>query len=191
MPLTLFSRARTESTAPEYQPEPRPETGETWKPEGVLVSQRFLGLAGAVTLVYTADAGVNGTCYAVACLGCMFRTRSQDRDTCIYSEEKGGRIANAHAAECRALPRELPPRPDDDTAREIVRRRLNSERRAGYDTTVYLTAFHLDRLALQRSTEWIEEQLQRIADEQPELLTAKPRTYGTGTEFTILRFPKG
>lgn len=189
MALTLFSRTRT-APEPEYTPQPWPEIGETWKPEGVSVSQRFLGLAGAVVLVYTADAGVNGTYYAVACLGCSFITRTKNRDDYIPSERAGGEIANAHAAQCRALPRDLPTRPDDDAAREIVRRRLNSERRSDYDETVYLTSFHLDRLALQRSTEWIEEELQRLADEQPEFLTAKPRTYGTGTEFTILRFPK-
>lgn len=189
MALTLFSRTRT-APEPEYTPEPWPEIGETWKPEGVIVSQRFLGLAGAVVLVYTADAGVNGTYYAVACLGCSFITRTRNRDDYIPTERAGGEIANAHAAECRALPRDLPPRPDDATARETVGRRLHHERRSDYDATVYLTAFHLDRLALQRSTAWIEEELQRLADEKPEILTATPRTYGTGTEFTILRFPK-
>ncbi|MFG3499331.1 hypothetical protein [Streptomyces sp. NPDC047928] len=57
-------------------------------------------------------------------------------------------------------------------------------------STATLTAFHLDRLTIQRSTEWIEGELQRVADAQLEFLTAKPRTYSTGTEFTILRFPK-
>ncbi|MEU7473952.1 hypothetical protein AB0A94_36565 [Streptomyces sp. NPDC044984] len=190
MALTLFSRIRT-APEPEHIPQPWPEIGEIWKPEGVIVTQRFLGLAGAVLLVYTADAGVNGTYYAVACLGCSYSTRSKtDRDNYIASEHAGGEIANAHAAQCRALPQDLPIRPDDDIAREIVLRRLNLERRSDYDTTVYLTAFHLDRLALQRSTEWIEEELQRLADEQPEFLTAKPRTYGTSTEFTILRRPQ-
>ncbi|MBB1252558.1 hypothetical protein H3146_04100 [Streptomyces sp. OF3] len=190
MALTLFSRTRT-ATEPEHTPQPRPETGETWQPEGVHVTQRFLGLAGAVVLVYTADAGANGTYYAVACLGCSYRTRSKtDRDHYIASEQAGGEIANAHAAQCRALPRDLPARPDDDTARELVLRRLNWERRSDYDATVYLTAFHLDRLALQRSTQWIEEELQRLADEEPELLTAKRRRYGTGTEFTIVRSPQ-
>ncbi|MFJ2170362.1 hypothetical protein [Streptomyces griseofuscus] len=189
MAPTLF-RTRT-APEPEYTPEPWPEIGETWKPEGVIVTQRFLGLAGAVVLVYTADAGVNGTHYAVACLGCTFHTRSRKAgDRFISSETDAGEIANRHAAQCRALPRDLPTRPNDDAAREIVRRRLNSERRSDYDVTVYLTDFHLDRLALQRSTAWIEEELQRLADEQPEILTAKPRTYGTGTEFTILRLPK-
>ncbi|WP_329156375.1 hypothetical protein OIU91_42975 (plasmid) [Streptomyces sp. NBC_01456] len=188
MALTLF-RPRTPA-APEFTPEPWPEIGETWKPEGVIVTQRFLGLAGAVVLVYTADAGVNGTYYAVTCLGCSYRTRSKADTNYISSEQAGGEIANTHAAQCRALPRDLPSRPDDGTAREIVRRRLHAERRSDYDVTVYLTSFHLDRLALQRSTEWIEEELQRLADTQPEILTAKPRTYGTGTEFTILRFPK-
>jgi hypothetical protein len=189
MALTLFSRTRT-ATEPEYTPEPWPEIGETWKPEGVIVSQRFLGLAGAVVLVYTAEAGVNGVYYAVACLGCTYLTRSKGGDHYISSEQTAGEIANAHAAQCRALPRDLPPRPDDATAREIVGRRLHRERRSDHDVTVGLTAFHLDRLALQRSTAWIEEELQRLADEKPEILTAKPRTYGTGTEFTILRYPK-
>ncbi|MEU1123291.1 hypothetical protein ABZ371_06825 [Streptomyces sp. NPDC005899] len=71
-----------------------------------------------------------------------------------------------------------------------MRRRLHSERRSDFDVTVYLTSFHLDRLALQRSTEWIEEEPQSLADDQPEILTAKPRTCGTGTEFTILRFSR-
>ncbi|MEE6269158.1 hypothetical protein V2E29_26420 [Streptomyces diastatochromogenes] len=180
----LFSR--TAPADPQLVPEPGPET---WTPEGVIVSQRFLGLAGAVTLVYTADAGVSGTYYAVACLGCTYLTRSSGSDNYISSQQAGGQIANNHAAQCRALPRALPPRPDDDIARDIVWRRLRSNRRSDYDVTVHLTDFHLDRLALQRPTAWIEEELQRLADTQPETLTAKPRTYGTGTEFTILRYP--
>ncbi|MFK8905888.1 hypothetical protein [Streptomyces sp. YS-3] len=188
MALSLFSRTHTE---PEHTPQPWPEIGETWKPEGVIVTQRFLGLAGAVVLVYTADAGVNGTYYAVTCPGCSYRTRSKtDHDNYIVSEHVGGEIANAHAAQCRALPRDLAGCPGDDTAREIVLGRLNAERRSDYDATVYLTSFHLDPLALQCSIDWIEEELQRLADKQPEFLTAKPRTYSTGTEFTILRRPQ-
>ncbi|MFI2031900.1 hypothetical protein [Streptomyces buecherae] len=189
MALTLFSRTRN-TPEPKHTPQPQPERGETWKPEGVIVTQRFIGLAGAIVLVYTADAGVNGTTYAVACLGCPFRTRTNNRDYSISTEQAGAEIANAHAAQCRALPRDLPARPDDDTAREIVRRRLNAERQSDYDTLVYLTSFHLDRLALQRSTEWIEEEMQRLADEQPDSLTAQPRSYAPGTEFTILRRPQ-
>ncbi|MFI9080951.1 hypothetical protein ACIGW8_31535 [Streptomyces sioyaensis] len=185
--MTPFPFSRTAPTEPEFAPEPWPET---WTPEGVTISQRFLGLTGAVTLVYTADAGVNGTYYAIACLGCTFLTRSKGSDNYISTEQAAGEIANSHAAQCRALPRALPARPDDDTAREIVRRRLHHNRRSDRDVTVHLTDFHLDRIALQRTTAWIEKELQRLADEQPEILTAKPRTYGTGTEFTILPFPK-
>ncbi|MFJ6564199.1 hypothetical protein ACIQMV_30910 [Streptomyces sp. NPDC091412] len=131
MAFTLFSRAaETAATEPEHTPEPWPEFGETWKPEGVIVSQRFLGLAGTVVLVYTADAGVNGTHYAIACLGCTYLTRSKGGDHYISSEQTAGEIANTYAAQCHALPRDLPNRPDDDTAREIVWGHLHRERRS-------------------------------------------------------------
>ncbi|WP_405895206.1 hypothetical protein OG612_45185 (plasmid) [Streptomyces sp. NBC_01527] len=31
---------------------------------------------------------------------------------------------------------------------------------------------------------------ERLADEHPEILAAKPRSYGPGSEFTILRVPE-
>jgi len=113
MALTLFSRPRT-ATEPEHTPQPWPEIGETWKPEGVIVTQRFLGLAGAVVLVYTADAGVNGTYYAIACLGCSYRTRSKtDRDNYIASEGRSPTPTPPSAGRCpgtcRPAPTTTPP----------------------------------------------------------------------------------
>lgn len=54
MALTLFSRSRP---APVDQPvpEPWPETGETWTPDGVTVSERYYNLASSVVLVYAAE----------------------------------------------------------------------------------------------------------------------------------------
>lgn len=43
---------------------------------------------------------------------------------------------------------------------------------------------------LQRTTTWIETELRRLADEPPDVLTAKPRSYGTGYEFTLHAFPR-
>ncbi|MFF2927165.1 hypothetical protein ACFVTP_32975 [Streptomyces celluloflavus] len=186
----LFSRAAQAETAPpEFTSEPWPET---WTPEGVTVAQRYLGLAGAITLVYTADTGWHGDHYAVACLGCTYRTAREERRTYadLLTQEQAAEAANTHAGTCRALPRPLPERPDDETARDIVRSCLHAKRRAAEDFPVFLTDFHLERLALQRTTAWIETELQRLADEHPDVLTAKPRSYGTGTEFTLHPFPR-
>ncbi|MFB6881238.1 hypothetical protein ACFCY8_10430 [Streptomyces noursei] len=87
-----------------------------------------------------------------------------------------------------ALSRPLPARPDDATARALIRRILDRQRRSDHEITVDLNGFHQDRLALQRSTAWIEDELQRLADEQPDFLVTRPRSYGTGTEFTIMPF---
>ncbi|MEU6331506.1 hypothetical protein ABZ851_30145 [Streptomyces sp. NPDC047049] len=185
--MTLMPFSRTAPTDPQADParEARPET---WTPEGVTVSQRFLGLAGAIALVYTADAGVNGAYYAVTCLGCWFSIKSKGGPYNYFaSPREAGVVANEHAAQCRALNGPLPERPDDATARKFIRRILDRQRRSE-DVTVSLNEFHLDRLALQRSTAWIEDELQRLAAEQPDFLAAKPRSYGPGTEFTIVRF---
>ncbi|MGA4953742.1 hypothetical protein [Streptomyces lydicamycinicus] len=184
---TLFSRTAETPTTPEpTQPSP-----QTWTPEGVIVAQRYLGLAGAITLVYTADTGANGEYYAVACLGCTYRTARDEKSTYkdLLSQQLAGHLANEHSGNCRALPRPLPERPDDEAARDIVRRRLHAKRRST-DDVVFLTDFHLERLALQRTTTWIETELQLLADEHPDVLTAKPRAYGTGYEFTLHPFPR-
>ncbi|WP_331729658.1 hypothetical protein [Streptomyces platensis] len=184
---TLFSR--TAQAELETTPEPWPET---WTPEGVIVAQRYLGLAGAITLVYTADAGVNGEYYAVACLGCTYRTARDGKSTYrdLLSEQLAGHFANEHSGSCRALPRPLPERPDDESARDIVRRCLHSKRSGTDDSLVFLTDFHLERLALQRTTTWIETELHRLADDHPDVLTAQPRSYGPGYEFTLHAFPR-
>jgi hypothetical protein len=79
--LTLFSRRPAPVEPPVIEPEPWPEIGETWKPEGVNIVQRYYNQAHTVVLVYTADDGKAGTYYAVACLGCHFASAQDGRRT--------------------------------------------------------------------------------------------------------------
>ncbi|MFF8646512.1 hypothetical protein [Streptomyces sp. NPDC015345] len=110
MALTLFARRPEPVEAP--APEPWPETGETWKPEGVTIAQRYYNQAHAVVLVYTTDDGPSGTYYSVACLGCHYATRENGKRTYStrYSLADAATVANEHATTCRALPRDIPAR---------------------------------------------------------------------------------
>ncbi|MFJ9412458.1 hypothetical protein [Streptomyces sp. NPDC101393] len=185
---TLFSRtSETPTTSESSQPTP-----ETWTPEGVTVAQRYLGLAGAVVLVYTTDSSWSGEYYAVACLGCTYITaRHKDRPGSDFlTQQRAAELANIHAGTCRALRRPLPDRPDDATARDIIRRHLHNARRSVNDRPLLLSDLHPQRLVLQRTTSWIETELLAVADEHPDVLTAKPRAYGTGYEFTLHPFPR-
>ncbi|MCL7496065.1 hypothetical protein M8I34_32370 [Streptomyces sp. MCA2] len=186
--LTLFSRTTAQAEL-ETTPEPWPET---WAPEGVIVAQRYLGLAGAVVLVYTTASSWSGQYYAVACLGCTYVTaRHKDRPGSDFlTQQRAAELANTHAGTCRALPRPLPDRPDDETARDIIRRHLHNARRSADDIPLLLTDFHPQRLVLQRTTSWIETELLAAADEHPDVLTAKPHTYGPGHTFTLHPFPR-
>ncbi|MER5995853.1 hypothetical protein [Streptomyces viridosporus] len=116
MAFTLFSRTRARSTLepPAVEPEPWPETGETWTPEGVTVVERYTNQTGAVVFVFSTDD--QSYHHVVACLGCHY-AQSTDPDK-RYSSGltlmDAGRIANAHATSRRALPRDIPARPDDE-----------------------------------------------------------------------------
>ncbi|EHM31509.1 MULTISPECIES: hypothetical protein [Streptomyces] len=78
--IDLFTRRPAAPAAPAEDPVPRvwPEIGETWKPEGLPVAERYYNQAHAVVLV--ASTG-RTPYYLVACLGCHFlstRTKSHD-----------------------------------------------------------------------------------------------------------------
>ncbi|MEU3341846.1 hypothetical protein [Streptomyces sp. NPDC006668] len=189
MALTLFSRSRP---APVKQPtpEPWPEIGETWTPEGVTVSERYYNLAHAVVLVYKAEGA--DTAHAVACLGCHFHVTKDKQRTYStrYTLREAGEVANEHAAACRALPRTLPTRPNDDGARELLHQWVRDLRR-GEDFYLRIHHFDLGRLFLQRTNAWITTELQHLADSQPDLLRIQRTTYGDGKQYLILPQPKG
>jgi hypothetical protein len=189
MALSLFSRTRL-AEPPAVEPEPWPETGETWTPEGVTVIERYANQVGAVVLVFSADE----SCYyhVVACLGCHY-LESSDPDKRYSSGltlTDAGRFANAHATSCRALPRGIPARPDDDTARELLRKWVRGMHRRDVDVHLSFRGFDLDRLSLQRTNAWIETELQRLADDEPTILCAKRSEYGGRLEFIVLRQPR-
>ncbi|MFJ3213822.1 hypothetical protein [Streptomyces flaveolus] len=187
MALTLFSRPRPAVAPPAADPEPWPEIGETWTPEGVTVVERYANQAGAVVLVFSTDD--QSYHHVVACLGCHY-SESTDPDKTYTSGltlTEAGRFANTHATSCRALPRDIPARPDDDAAREQIRKWVASWRRRDEDLQIYLRFFNHGRLVLQRTDDWIETALQQLADEEPDLLLAKPSEYSGRMEFYALR----
>ncbi|MFJ4329108.1 hypothetical protein ACIP3A_39195 [Streptomyces tricolor] len=172
MAITLFFR-RPEPSA--VQPEPWPEIGETWKPEGVNIVQRYYNQAHAVVLVYTA---AQSDRHNVACLGCHFTKASNKfgtRSWLILSEAAGA--ANEHATSCRALPREIPARPDDGTVRERLRTWVSNYRNRGADEQLWIETLDPIRLTLQRTDEWIEAALQQLAVDQPEALRTERCEY--------------
>lgn len=181
MALTLFSR-RPEP--PVVEPEPWPKTGETWKPEGVNIVQRYYNQAHAVVLVCTADDGKTGTYYSVACLGCHFASAEDRKRTYNrrYSLADAAKVANEHATTCRALPRDLPARPDDDTAREQLHAWVRRARRNTEDVQLWLSDLDLLRLTLQRTNDWIVGVLQQLAVDQPDALRIERSQY-TGHAF--------
>ncbi|MEW2078785.1 hypothetical protein AB0941_35195 [Streptomyces sp. NPDC013433] len=189
MAFTLFSRTRPTFEPPAVEPEPWPETGETWTPEGVTVVERYATQVGAVVLVFSTDD--QSYHHVIACLGCHY-TQSTDPDK-RYSGgltlTDAGRIANAHATSCRALPRDIPARPDDDAAREQLRTWVRGMHRRDEDVRLYLRDFNLDRLILQRTNAWIETELQRLADDEPTVLRAGRSEYSGYPEFLVLRQP--
>ncbi|MEW2623645.1 hypothetical protein [Streptomyces sp. NPDC048106] len=187
MSLTLFARR----PAPELPaPEPWPEIGETWKPEGVTVVERYANQAGAVVLVFSPDD--QSYQHVVACLGCHY-SQTTDPDKTYssgFTLTEAGRFANTHAASCRALPRDIPARPDDAAAREQLRKWVASWRRRDRDEEIYLRFFNHGRLVLQRSNEWITSELQRLADAQPDLVRAEPSSYSDRIDYYVRQLPK-
>ncbi|MEV7082422.1 hypothetical protein AB0N88_28420 [Streptomyces sp. NPDC093516] len=185
MALTLFSR-RPEPPAAE--PKPWPEIGETWTPEGVTVVERYTNQAGAVVLVYTA---AQPNWYNIACLGCHFTKASNKfgtRSWLILQEAAG--TANEHATHCRALPREIPARPDDDTARERLHQWLSDRRNRTRDQQIVIESMDSFRLHLQRTDDWIAAALQQLAVDQPEVLRIERSQYSDHVSYYARRLPQ-
>ncbi|MFI0742706.1 hypothetical protein ACH4PU_32190 [Streptomyces sp. NPDC021100] len=188
MALTLFSRTRT---APEHTPQSWPEIGETWKPEGVTIVERYYNLAHAVVLVYSTDS--DGYYHSIACLGCHYLvTRDNNRNRTYADRLKlsdAAELANAHASTCRALPRKIPARPDEDAARHLFREWVLGIPRRDEDRYLSLADFDSGRLELQRSNEWMYAELDALAAERGDVLSAKPSEYSPSIEYKILRSP--
>jgi hypothetical protein len=185
----LFTRTRpmpVEPSAPDPDSELWPES---WMPEGVTVSERYHNLALAVVLVYTTDA--SGSACAVSCLGCHFQSNKDNRSTYSspYSLDNASKVANEHASTCRALPRPLPDRPDDATARELLRTQVRGMRRREENVILFIHAFDLGRLRLQRTKEWIETELHLLADDDPGLLRTGHSEYSGRLDLLILHQP--
>ncbi|WP_329169426.1 hypothetical protein OG709_35810 (plasmid) [Streptomyces sp. NBC_01267] len=187
MALTLFVRRPEPVEAP--APELWPEIGETWKPEGISIVERYYNLGHAVVLVYSADR--DGYYHLVSCLGCHYlvtRDKSRTYNT-RYRLEDAARVANEHASICRALPRELPARPDDDTARRMLHTWVLGLPRRDEDFYLDLWDFDSGRLELQRTNKWMQNELVAFAAERGDVLSAKPSDYGSGINYTVLRQP--
>lgn len=193
MALTsLFTRRPAAPAAP-ADPVPRawPEIGETWKPEGLHVAERYYNQAHAVVLVASIGHDPYGTTYyLVACLGCHFlSTRTKYHDSHVhYTLTTAAGAANDHAATCRALPRELPARPDESEARRLLHSWVRAmPRRRGLQYTDFdLSDLDSGRLELQRTNEWIQTELEALAIEESGLLSVRPDE-NTGTvRFRIL-----
>ncbi|MEU6680924.1 hypothetical protein [Streptomyces sp. NPDC046925] len=191
MALTLFAR-RTEPVEPPA-PEAWPETGETWKPEGVTIAERYYNQASSVVLVYTTDdGGPFGTYYSVACLGCHYATRENGERSYStrYSLADAAKVANEHATTCRALPRDIPTRPDDDTVRERLHSWVRGARHKDKDVHLWLPYLDLIRLTLQRTNAWIEAELQQLAADQPDVLRTERSEYSDSVSYYARRLPE-
>lgn len=194
MAFTFFARTRpaVEPAEHEITPEPWPETGETWTPEGVTISQRYYTQAHAVVLVYTSDDDKIGHYYSVACLGCHFASRRDGTRTyhTPYSLAEAATVANEHATTCRALPRALPARPDDDTVREQLHTWVNDHRNRGESHQMWVSDLDLRRLTLQRTTAWIETVLQQLAADQPDILRIERSNHSGYVSYYARRTPE-
>ncbi|MEU8842677.1 hypothetical protein AB0D97_26680 [Streptomyces roseus] len=182
MAFTLFARRPEPVEAP--APEPWPEIGETWQPEGVTVVERYYNLGNAVVLVFR-SAGY----HVVACLGCHYEaTQFKAHYSTMLTLKEAAELANTHAAGCRALPREIPARPDEAAARELLYTTVRGMRARDERLNFYL--FHLDtqRLTLQRTNEWIVGELERLADDEPEVLKVSVNKWGT--DFYLQKLPE-
>ncbi|MEV2255888.1 hypothetical protein AB0I94_35930 [Streptomyces sp. NPDC050147] len=187
MALTLFARRPEPVEAP--APAPWPEIGETWKPEGATVVQRYYNQAHAVVLVYTAAENYR---HVVACLGCHFTKANSAARSCGWLDLKGAAdIANGHATTCRALPRDIPSRPDDDAVRDQLRQWVVGQRRhQSEDTELWISFLDPVRPTLQRTNIWIETALRQLADTQPDIVVAKTSEYTEVTRFYARSYPE-
>jgi hypothetical protein len=192
MAPTLFARRPEPIEPPTVEPEPWPEIGETWKPEGVTIAQRYYNQAHAVVLVYTTDDGPSGTYYSIACLGCHYATRENGERTynTRYSLADAAKVANEHATTCRALPRDIPARPDDGTVRERLHSWVRGARTGGKDVELWLFYLDLIRLTVQRTNGWIEAELQQLAADQPDVLRTERSEYSDRVFYYARQLPK-
>lgn len=192
MALTLFARRPEPVEPPVVEREPWPEIGETWKPEGVTIAQRYYNQAHAVVLVYTTDDDAYGTYYSIACLGCHYATREDGERTynTRYSLADAAKVANEHATTCRALPRDIPARPDDDTVRERLHSWVRGARRRGEENQLWLPHLDLIRLTIQRTNAWIKAELQQLAADQPDVLRTERSEYSDTVFYYALPLPE-
>ncbi|GGX58729.1 hypothetical protein [Streptomyces chartreusis] len=184
MTLPLFTRRPTPVESPALEPD-WPETGETWNPEGVTIVQRYYNQSHAVVLVYSTDDGRTGTSYTVACLGCHYASGRCDQRIYNqrYSLTDAGKAANDHATTCRALPRDIPGRPDDATVRERLRSWASGARRRDEEVQLWLSDLDLIRLTLQRSNDWIKAALQQLSVDRPDILRTERSKYSDRIEY--------
>ncbi|MCY0946999.1 hypothetical protein [Streptomyces antarcticus] len=192
MALTLFARRPESVEAPAPERDPWPEIGETWKPEGVTIAQRYYNQAHAVVLVYTTDDGKSGTYYSIACLGCHYATREDGARTynTRYGLADAGRVANEHATTCRALPRDIPDRPDDDTVRERLHSWVRGARHRDKDVQLWVGDLDLIRLTLQRTNDWIVGVFQQLLVDEPEVLRIERSEYSDYVSYYARRLPE-
>jgi hypothetical protein len=182
MALSLFARRPKPVEAPAT--EPWPEIGETWKPEGVTVVERYYNLGNAVVLLYR-SAGY----HVVACLGCHYNaTQLKAHYSRMLTLEQAAELANTHAASCRALPRDIPARPDEEAARELLRTTVRAMRKRDERVNFYLFLLDSQRMALQRTNDWIVGELERLADDEPEVLKVSVSKWGT--DFYLQKLPE-
>ncbi|MFD5695925.1 hypothetical protein [Streptomyces rubiginosohelvolus] len=193
--IDLFTRKPSAPTPPAEAPERRawPEIGETWKPEGLRVAERYYNQAHAVVLVASTGQDPCGiTYYLVACLGCHYlSTRTKYHSSYIrYALGQAAEAANTHASTCRALPRQLPDRPDDDTARGLLRSWVMAMPRRDLPLDLDLAEFDSGRLELQRTNEWICAELDALAAKRDDLLSARLDEHTGTVRFSILPPPR-
>ena len=163
---------------------------QTWTPEGTIVVQRYGALKDVIVILYTAaDADRLHPRYAVACLGCSYRESLNGAGW--LSEQDAGLDANGHASTCRALPRGVPARPDDDTADALIRAQVENNRVTTKARVLHVSDALGVRVDLQRSTDWIKHALVRLAHAEPGLLTATPEDADGSTQFAVQPSPVG
>jgi hypothetical protein len=83
----------------------------------------------------------------------------------------------------------VPERPDAATAEAVIRVQVENKREYSRARLVHLLDFHVVRVDLQRSTDWIKHALFRLAQTAPDLLTATPTGFGNGTRLYVQPYP--
>ncbi|WP_172387695.1 hypothetical protein [Streptomyces sp. MNP-20] len=167
---------------------PLPETlakdPATWTPLGTSVTVRCrnaLGPAeGAVVLVYTSDGENNMEHFIVACLGCHYLAWQTSQRRCL-PQDAAAHLANAHAADCRAMSCGVPASPSDGEAAQMVRTRLWELRRHESYGVHHVSVADFDRLrvALQRSRDFINATMLQLATSEPHFVAAQDGYRGT------------